>query len=339
MDVEINPKLLDVVQFEAPSTNGKTLQGTIVDSLDDIVPTYLIEVSDASGVPTGFFTRQAQELKTIWKSTEPAVATLPEAQQLFESGILFLQNGLVARAKEHLAQAFSLDRRWAGQLLNAMKPMAESGAFETVIFVYELLIELLPDYELAREALSVMHLNRGVEFARRGLIAKAIDDFDQALMVKPSGATVEGIRKNIGAAYGNLGVLYSEMKQYEQAQRFFQWSLQIDPSEIARKNLALAGIALAAVNRLHAPKEHVFRQPIIAGLTLSQCLNAYGATLAGLGELTEARRTLEAALESDPHNEVARQNLATLSSRDGSLVFAMGMVRLQIESPHQIPPL
>jgi tetratricopeptide (TPR) repeat protein len=145
----------------------------------------------------------------------------------------------------------------AGHALNDQHPEGKHKAR-----VFRVLLGIEGRHASVLAELSVTHLNRGVEFARRGLIAKAIDDFDQALMVKPSGATVEGIRKNIGAAYGNLGVLYSEMKQYEQAQRFFQWSLQIDPSEIARKNLALAGIALAAVNRLHAPKEHVFRQPI-----------------------------------------------------------------------------
>jgi Flp pilus assembly protein TadD len=50
------------------------------------------------------------------------------------------------------------------------------------------------------------------------------------------------------------------------------------------------------------------------GLTLSECLNAFGATLANLGDVEAARRALLAAVKSDPENEQARNNLARLDT-------------------------
>jgi tetratricopeptide (TPR) repeat protein len=211
----------------------------------------------------------------------------------------------------------------------------EGKSFDAAIVVCKMLLEILPSYDLARENLARTYVNRGVEFARRGLLGKAVEDFDCGLMLRPSEAVVEGIRRNTASVYGNLGVLYSEMKQYEQALQLFQWSLELYPSEVARKNVALAQIAVSAKAKMRAPDEETFRQAMLVGLTRSECLNAYGAALAGLGQLTEARRVLESAIQANPHNEVARRNLTALSSRDEGLVFALGVIRQEIQSPHQ----
>ena len=50
------------------------------------------------------------------------------------------------------------------------------------------------------------------------------------------------------------------------------------------------------------------------GLTLSECLNAFGATLANLGDVEGARRALMEAIQADPGNELARMNLGRLDA-------------------------
>ena len=50
------------------------------------------------------------------------------------------------------------------------------------------------------------------------------------------------------------------------------------------------------------------------GLTLSECLNAFGATLANLGDGEGARHALMEAVQADPGNELARMNLARLDT-------------------------
>jgi tetratricopeptide (TPR) repeat protein len=338
MDVKINPKLLDVVQFDDPEIKDRTLRGTIVDTFGDLPDAFLVEVSDEKGVPVAYFTRSPEELKTIWQSSGAAQLpeTIPEAQRFFENGVLFLQNGLLDRAKEQFSRAFALEPRLAGQLLNATGPLVENKAFDAAIIVCEMLLDLLPAYGYARENLSIAYLNRGVEFARHGVFGKAIEDFDRALMFRPSEPTVEAVRKNIAAIYGNLGLVYSEMRQHKQAMRFFQWSLELYPSEVARKNVALVQIAVSTETRMGNVGEEVFHQAIMLGLTRSECLNAYGATLGGIGKLPEARRALESAVEADPENEIAKRNLQTLSSREGN--FAVGVSGFDItQPPHPIP--
>ncbi len=72
------------------------------------------------------------------------------------------------------------------------------------------------------------------------------------------------------------------------------------------------------------------------GLTLSECLNAHGATLAGLGKFSEAKRALEDAIKANPQNETARKNLKFLSTRQANEVLIVGMVPFEIQMPLQV---
>src|SRR5260370_26408534 len=133
MEVEINPKLLDVVRIkDSDSGPEKGPQGTIVGSLGGPSGIALVEIADEVGVPLAFVSRPTSELKRVWDVTTSKTShtEIPEAQELFETGILYLQNGLIPRAKEYLGKAFSIDRNLARDLLNKTKPLVESGAFE-----------------------------------------------------------------------------------------------------------------------------------------------------------------------------------------------------------------
>jgi hypothetical protein len=50
------------------------------------------------------------------------------------------------------------------------------------------------------------------------------------------------------------------------------------------------------------------------GLRLSECLTAYGATPATLGEIEDARPALQEAVEADPQNRIAQPNIEVLSA-------------------------
>jgi tetratricopeptide (TPR) repeat protein len=273
------------------------------------------------------------KVREITTSAADAVAQ-PEGQVYFENGVLFLQNGLVDRAKDQLRKSFSIDPRFRGTLLHLTNDLGSKRAFDTAIFLYEMLLELSPEYVPARENLAVTFLNRGVVHARNGLLPGAIDDFNRALMLNPSGNTVEVIRKNIVASYTQLGVLHSDAKEYELAFRWFQLALEIDPSELSRNNLAVSMIAVStaqADNRAGKQIDQIFRQPILMGLGLSQCWTAYGATVAGLGDAAEAARAFRAALDSDPKNEVARHDLDALSAQGANQEISAGLICAEIK--------
>ncbi len=142
-EVEINPRLLDFVELKDSGTGaGREVQGTVVGSIGGPSETLLVEIADELGVPAAFVFRPASELKKVWdvSSSKTPPSDIPEAQQLFETGILYLQNGQMPRAKEYLGKAFSIDRNLARDLLNKTNSLAENGAFDTAIFVYRILL-------------------------------------------------------------------------------------------------------------------------------------------------------------------------------------------------------
>jgi tetratricopeptide (TPR) repeat protein len=195
-----------------------------------------------------------------------------------------------------------------------------------------MLLELSPDYDLARENLASTHMNRGITFARHGLFPQAMEAFLKALVLQPSPATAQAIRNNTVATYTQLGLLYSNANQYQLAFGCFQRAFELDPSEISRKNLAVAIIAVstaASGNRGTEARAGMFREPLLMGLTLSECLTAYGATLATLGETEDARRALQAAIEADPQNGIARHNLEIVSRRESDEKIQMGFVPIK----------
>jgi hypothetical protein len=79
------------------------------------------------------------------------------------------------------------------------------------------------------------------------------------------------------------------------------------------------------------PEAEFFRQAIQMGLTFSECLNAYGATLARHGRVSEATRALESAVEADAKNELAKKNLKTIRRQPipGDLITGLVAIETQ----------
>src|SRR6266849_728135 len=102
MNLELNPKLLDVVEFEDSSERTSVKRrGTIVETFGEPTNAVLIEISDSQGLPLNYITSKLEDIKSVWAAGAPTAESTPtEAQKYFEKGILFLQNGLIARAKD-----------------------------------------------------------------------------------------------------------------------------------------------------------------------------------------------------------------------------------------------
>lgn len=339
MNLELNPKLLDVVEFEVSSL-GTTVKrrGTIVETFGEPPGAVFIEMTDSQGLPLSYVTQKIEDIKRVWAAQAPArEPRLTEAEQYFEKGILFLQNGLIARGKEHFARAFSLDANLRASLLNATNALAQKGKLDAAIRVYGLILELQPQYQLARENLSAAHVQRGIRLGRAGLLNQGIEDFNLALMLRPRQESVELIRKNLVAAYTRLGIQHSDIKQYQEAVSYFIVAFELDLSDTTQRNLALALVASSAAKTESAspvPDVEFFRQAIQMGLTFSECLNAYGATLARHGRVSEARRALEAAVEADPKNELAKKNLETMLRQEIPGDLMTGLMPLEAQEVH-----
>jgi len=281
----------------------------------------LIEVANDDGVLTDLIVSETQKTDVVWQEPESARGNepLPGVEELFEQGVFLLQNGLIPKAKAAFADAFRIEPRYAGTLMNLANESANSSAFEAAVFLYQMIIELQPTYRLALENLAITHLNWGVAFARRGVIGKAIEEFNEALLLRPTKSTLKLCKNNLVAAYTALGMQLAANKRHQEGMQFFLLAFQLDPAEeIALKNLALALVAVAASEHKGRgiPGGESFGRFMLMGLTLSECMNAYGATLAGFGKTSEAKIALRKALEIDPHNALVESNLEILESRE-----------------------
>lgn len=83
MNFELDPKLLDVVEFEEFSPGASLKRtGTVVETFGRPPTAVLIEVVNSEGIPESFVTRKIEEVKRVWAApaSEP---NPPEAQEHF----------------------------------------------------------------------------------------------------------------------------------------------------------------------------------------------------------------------------------------------------------------
>lgn len=334
MTLKLNPKLLDVVEF-GDTSKGSTAKhrGTVVETFGDPPRTFLIEIADAEGVPHSYVTQGIEEIRRV-RPTDSSSKTPDRSEALvyFEQGILFLQNGLIAQAKDKFSEAFALDQKLRANLLNATNELAERGKLDAAIRVYALILELQSQYGPARRNLSAAYVQRGIQLGRSGLLHEAIENFNSALMLRPSDDAIELIQKNLVAAYTQLGAWHSDIKQYTEAITYFVFAFDLDPSDLTQQNIGIALVAASAARTepdSPLPDPEFFKQAIQMGLTLSQCLNSYGATLARHNRITEARLALKAAVQADPENQLARSNFETISREEVPENLMLGLIPLE----------
>jgi tetratricopeptide (TPR) repeat protein len=334
--LEINPKLFDMVSFET-SRGGATRAvrtGTLVELLG--TDSGLVEISDESGVATEFLSIPLRDMKVVWSSTRSPVGEHENGEHYFQEALLLLQNGILPLAKDTFRKAFAIQPNLAGTLTNLTNDLASKRSFDSALMLYQIVMELQPNYKLARENLARTYLNRGVEYANRGALDKALEDFTKALSFEGSEEIIRLSRHNLAAALTQVGLHHVQIKRFVEAFQFFLGALQLEPFDLTRRNFALALVSLAAwkeETRSHSIQEELFKEPLLMGLTYSECLNAYGATVATLGKIAEAIDIIEKALSADPYNELAKRNLSILSNRSVSEVFPLEMWGLTAVQP------
>jgi len=225
-----------------------------------------------------------------------------------------------------------LNEKLRANLLESTNDLARKGGLDAAIRVYSLLLELRPEYEIARENLSAARVQRGIKNGRAGLLHESMEDFKAALLLRPRRpGSVELVRRNLIAAYTHLAIRHSNAKLYSEAISYFVLAFELEPSDTTQRNVAIAlvaSLAAKAPSGSQVPSEEFFTQAIQMGLELSDALNAYGATLAQHGRISEGISALEKAVQVDPNNELARRNLQTVLGTDSQDNLPTGLTSL-----------
>lgn len=191
-----------------------------------------------------------------------------EALALFERGLALAPDG----------QQF---------LFNLANTMLSAGRYKESIKYYDRLLAIEPNFEIG-------YYERGIAGAGLGFYKKAISDFDRAIT----------LNKNYADAYDYRALVRGSCGDYEGAIADFRKAIQCDPTAAYfHSNLAMAYLRLA--RNKEALKE--VDTAIRLGERLPGTFVCKGLVLASLGNVNEALKTTELALQMEPNNSSALQ--------------------------------
>lgn len=178
-----------------------------------------------------------------------------------------------------------------------------------------LAVRVNPQYEFARANLAVAFLNFGVAKARKKKYSEAIELFYSALGIETDSETESRIKINLVMAFTTLGRESFKDGKVEEGFGYVRTAFLILQDETTRRNLGLAygnlGIFYMKSRRFDFAIEQ-FERAEDSGVVLPEFVNDYGICLVFLGRIDGAIRVFERVLEIDPKNEEARFNLEKL---------------------------
>lgn len=144
---------------------------------------------------------------------------------LLTAGTKALQNGEIAKATNYLEKAHQLDRENDDAALNLGGAYILSKKFSKAVAILEPLSERDPRNPMVWTNLGAAYLGNPV-LAKDEEQQRAIAAFERALALNPATPNV---------AY-NLGLIYLDRQENEQALRWFRRAVQADPNDRDAKN-------------------------------------------------------------------------------------------------------
>jgi tetratricopeptide (TPR) repeat protein len=172
-----------------------------------------------------------------------------------------------------------------------------------------------PNYEFARVNLAVAFLNFGVGKARKKDYFAAIELFYSALGIRTDSETEFRIKTNIVMAFTALAREAFKNNSVEEGFGYVRNAFLLLQDEITRRNLGLAygnlGVFQMKSQRFNFALEQ-FERAEDSGVILPEYLNDRGVCLVFLGRTDEAIQVFERVLGMDPENENAQFNLMKL---------------------------
>jgi tetratricopeptide (TPR) repeat protein len=155
-----------------------------------------------------------------------------------------------------------------------------------------------------------VHCDFGDTLDRRGNTQEAVEQYEQALKIRPDYAE----------AHNGLGVALMQLGNVQQAIDHWERTLQLSPSsDTAHYNLALALEKLGRTTEAISHLEHALQ----LNPDLTSAHNHLGNDLAQVGRLPEAVQHLELALQFNPDSVDAHYNLGLVLARLGRLPEAI----------------
>ena len=282
-------------------------RGTVVEVFDEPEEAYMLEFVDESGTSSTF----ADWVKASQITNIDAIA-----EEAFERGITFFNNGEIGEAEKSFKLSIELNPRYKTKVRNVVQDsFGNKGDWEEAIRPLRLLLRIDPADMDSRDSLAIAWLNCGVQNAREGNISQALVCFRRAAALDPSPDVLSILKDNIAIAYRQLGIQAYERGALKDTQYYMSQAFMLSPNKSTRRNLGIANAYLA-----HAYlKKRKYRAALVffeaaedAGLMSPELLNNYGVALAYEDRLDEANAAFEKAQKLKTGADIILGNLAKL---------------------------
>lgn len=253
---------------------------------------------------------------------KPAIPD-PIAEAYFAKGFEFINKGEPGIAKRYFYQAVRIYPKFIGTLNNALMRLGNDGEWQRAITAMQLVLEINPNYEIARNNLAIAYMYAGDDKLKDDDIGLATEYYLTAINVNSTDPDIVNIgRNNLAAVYTLAGKReyekgFNEFQQNKNLKNFHkQLSSSLTymfracawkPDEATRSNVALAHTYLAEVFMLNNEPENIIyhlQQAMNSGLLSTELLLNYGIAQLALEKFEEAVWTFERALELNPDSNV-----------------------------------
>lgn len=180
-------------------------------------------------------------------------------------------------------------------------------------------IHIDPEYRAARSNLAIVYLKLGVAKAQNGMHREALQYFYLALGIESDLEVESAARVNAAISLTSLAEEAYRDNDPQEAFAHIRTSVTFRKDEVTLRNLGIAwgnlGVFLMRSESFDAAV-NAFQMAEVTGVVRSEFLNDCGVCLVFLGRPGEAITAFERVLELDPQNDIARSNLAKLHQRD-----------------------
>lgn len=246
-----------------------------------------------------------------------------QAKALFDKGFSLYHQGKTGTAKKYFKQAIELDTQFLDILNNSlMNSLGSIGEWNRVITGMRVILEIKPDYEIARTNLAIAYMKAGDVKVNGNDIERAAEYYITALSIKPPEEIEKRCKNNLAHVYTKAGI--EEFRLSNSTNDFMQIETHLSKSlaymfracgwksdEVTRRNLGLAHACLGEFYFPMQPEAVIYylKQAEDVGLVSPELINDYGLALVLTNDLDEAIWAFERALDLSPQNEEIRFNL------------------------------
>jgi len=304
----------DVVELVTDLAKGnfkRGQRGTVVASFDEPSEAYDLEMEDDSGSFTGLaYSVKPDQFINLSRS---AFVRAMEAVERVDLVVAERELRTATELRPDYIGGFVMSV--LATLPDSVERQGLEDNVSYLIPLLRLANRVDPNYELARSNLAVAFLNFGVAMARRKNYLEAIELFYSALGIRTDSETESQTKTNLVMAFTTLGRESFQSGRIEEGFGYIRTSFLILQDETTRRNLGLAygnlGIFYMKSQQFELAMEQ-FERAEDSGVVLPEFINGYGVCLVFLGRINEATQAFERVLIMDPANENAKFNVSKL---------------------------